>query len=181
MHQLLEQLPLDVKPRQHGRRPPLPNAPASIHSSSLLRRREIASNAVTGLKNGRGRAMFAAHAKFICASAHAFVPIMQAYRHELFINIIVVVQSLCVRPLESIERTEARKLASRPRRVNKGLSSDEVDQAFEQEEAEVDNGAQNCNILRLGRTSKSGDRSRGTGNNAGRVIMRASRAESLGW
>src|SRR6185437_9241411 len=36
MHQLLEQLPLDVKPRQHGGRPPPPNAPASIHSAELV-------------------------------------------------------------------------------------------------------------------------------------------------
>lgn len=36
MHQLLEQLPPDVKPRRHGGRPPPPNAPASIHSSELV-------------------------------------------------------------------------------------------------------------------------------------------------
>jgi hypothetical protein len=36
MRQLLEQLPLDLKPRQHGGHPPPPNAPASIHSSELV-------------------------------------------------------------------------------------------------------------------------------------------------
>jgi len=35
MHELLEQLPTDDKPREHGGHPPRPNAPATIHSSEL--------------------------------------------------------------------------------------------------------------------------------------------------
>jgi hypothetical protein len=36
MHELLQQLPVEAKPREHGGRPPLPHAAAAVHSSELV-------------------------------------------------------------------------------------------------------------------------------------------------